>query len=1114
MTVSGTNVEATLENGEAYVGTATVWYSWTAPVTANYQIRLLNFNYNLFAQAFTGGSLGTLTPVVAGSSEIVIPATAGTTYQIVVYGRDNSEKKFDLNIRQHSIPANDHFANRVVVSQTLPVTLTGSNVEATMEKEETYPEVDEGSSVWYSWTAPADGGYEISLLNPGFKPTLNIYTGNVLKSLAGFAYGHEREAIVATAGKTYHIAVMGRDGEQGDFQLSIRGIVPPENDHFANSVEIPAGLPASQSGWNGGATLEPGESHPQNYENKDAASVWYHWTAPSTGKFEIKLAEENFSGILKAYTGDTLATLQFAGAGDRITVTAMADTVYQIAVLGNSSFPSSLQGEYRITIRNVTPALNDNFANTIVLPGAIQVSRAGSNFEATLETGEPDQWYDGASVWYRWTAPSAGRYEFKITTADFSTELFVFTGNSLNTLFRLPTQKAWTTVNAAAGTTYQIAVHGTYGVQGNFQLAIRSVPPPANDNFATSTLLTGSSPSAGGNTINATLESLEPSTHADYGSSVWYHWTAPSTGNYEVSLPNSTYGSTARVYRGNTLDELTLLGTGTSQILLAATSGTVYRIAVLERFDGQPGAFQLRIRAFPGPANNNFASRTVVATGMPAYLYGSNLGATAENFEPDTFTTDKTSVWYRWTAPATGNFELRTLSGEFTPKLLVLTGDSLMMLNREAMAESKVIFEATEGTTYQFMVNGSYGQQGKFQLMLSQLLAPVNDHFANRIEIPVGLPVTVAGSYANSTLEPDEPNPGDYGGSGSVWYRWTAPATGSFRFGFLGESFSPLVRIFTGDSLGTLVHVGSDYGYKTVATTAGTVYQIAVRSGQTDFRLIVQDLTPPVNNLFVNRITIPAGLPVSVAGSNVNANMEASEPNPGWGGGATIWYRWTAPATGYFRITTLGSNFDTMLQISTGTSVDALLVIITNDDDQTETSKVSIHAQQGVEYQIAIHGYKAAMGSTVLNIARGGITDWAGAHGLVGANSMPGATPKADEVPNLLKYAFNMPPGTAASGAGRYLSPESGTTGLPFISQVDGVLTIEYLRSLTATDLNYRPQFSSTLAPDGAEGWLDAEGTEEVVPADSGWERVIIRDVTPGAIRFGRVVVEAEAGNP
>ena len=54
------------------------------------------------------------------------------------------------------------------------------------------------------------------------------------------------------------------------------------------------------------------------------------------------------------------------------------------------------------------------------------------------------------------------------------------------------------------------------------------------------------------------------------------------------------------------------------------------------------------------------------------------------------------------------------------------------------------------------------------------------------------------------------------------------------------------------------------------------------------------------------------------------ATEEAGEPEPDGCGSASVWFRWTAPASGNVTMTTTTSNFDTVLGLYTGSAVNAL----------------------------------------------------------------------------------------------------------------------------------------------------------------------------------------------
>lgn len=123
------------------------------------------------------------------------------------------------------------------------------------------------------------------------------------------------------------------------------------------------------------------------------------------------------------------------------------------------------------------------------------------------------------------------------------------------------------------------------------------------------------------------------------------------------------------------------------------------------------------------------------------------------------------------------------------------------------------------------------------------------------------------------------------------------------------------------------------------------------------------------NNNFANAQVIN-GSTGSVTGSNVGATKESGEPNhAGWSGGASVWYRWQAPASGSAVITTTGSNFDTLLGVYRGSSVNALTTVASNDDDSGVglTSRVTFSAVGGTVYYIAVDGYGGSTGNIKLN---------------------------------------------------------------------------------------------------------------------------------------------------
>jgi hypothetical protein len=123
--------------------------------------------------------------------------------------------------------------------------------------------------------------------------------------------------------------------------------------------------------------------------------------------------------------------------------------------------------------------------------------------------------------------------------------------------------------------------------------------------------------------------------------------------------------------------------------------------------------------------------------------------------------------------------------------------------------------------------------------------------------------------------------------------------------------------------------------------------------------------TAPANDNFASAQTI-TGCSGTTTGTNINATGEPNEPNhldDGKGGTSSIWYQWQAPASGPATITTLGSGFDTVLAVYTGSSLGALTAVPNGKNDDADhandvfTSSVSFTATAGTTYRIAVAGY-------------------------------------------------------------------------------------------------------------------------------------------------------------
>lgn len=116
-------------------------------------------------------------------------------------------------------PANDDFANAAVLSGPTDNTL---NFESTSEPgEPNHAGNASGHSVWWRWTAPANGSVQVDTCGSyAIDTVLAVYTGDAVDALSEVASNDDLANCVpgsavtftASAGTTYHIAVDGAAG--------------------------------------------------------------------------------------------------------------------------------------------------------------------------------------------------------------------------------------------------------------------------------------------------------------------------------------------------------------------------------------------------------------------------------------------------------------------------------------------------------------------------------------------------------------------------------------------------------------------------------------------------------------------------------------------------------------------------------------------------------------------------------------------------------------------------------------------------------------------------------------------------------------------------------------
>lgn len=122
---------------------------------------------------------------------------------------------------------------------------------------------------------------------------------------------------------------------------------------------------------------------------------------------------------------------------------------------------------------------------------------------------------------------------------------------------------------------------------------------------------------------------------------------------------------------------------------------------------------------------------------------------------------------------------------------------------------------------------------------------PPNDNFANRIVL-TGTNVAAAGYTLNATSEMGEPMHGGVSAGRSIWWAWTAPASGAVEIASALSSGGHALAIYTGSSLAALTPYWSvNEGELSLAVMAGTTYVLALDSWSPGGKAVLSMRTAP-----------------------------------------------------------------------------------------------------------------------------------------------------------------------------------------------------------------------------------------------------------------------------
>jgi len=347
--------------------------------------------------------------------------------------------------------------------------------------------------------------------------------------------------------------------------------------------------------------------------------------------------------------------------------------------------------------------------------------------------------------------------------------------------------------------------------------------PPANDNLANASVLSGASGTTSATTSEATTETGESyHTTSDYikvHKTVWFSWTATQTKPAVFEVTSSSFDAAMDVETGNAypIDSLNVNNDAIGnrpRIEFMAVIGTTYKIAVGVYSDPNAagGSFTMQWTQTDTPANNNFAQGLNLQTPSGAVAL-TNQNATSEPQEPN-FGNGNT-VWVNFTNTTPNDFSVSFNTAfnndpSFDTTLAVYTGAALSSLltvvkndNMPAQLKSQTIFLAKSGVTYHIAVD-SKASTAAGNICLSWFITKPKYYTDFGTKIGAGGEVYYDESADITVFRPSD----------GVWYSLDSSndSFNAFQFGLNGDK--PVPSDFDGDGMTDYAVTRSESGLK------------------------------------------------------------------------------------------------------------------------------------------------------------------------------------------------------------------------------------------------------------------------------------------------------------